>query len=441
MILQHFSLNGLVRNTVLVAIFRASGLCFTFIFNVIVARQLGADGAGVYFLSLAIVSIFSVLGRLGLDNAMLKLIAKYATENSWGNVSIIFKYGLYAAGICSTILGVVLFIYSDFISTVIFRKDELSLSLKVFAFAVVFYSGMRLVAESLRGLNRSTASIITSDVILPFCAIILIFPASQIGGATGAGLAYVFSTIIAFLVGCSFWLKFFKGQQGEVLGRPRQELYASSKPLFLMSIMTRAIQPWVPLLLLGFWSSAEETGIYGVVLRLSMLTQFLTVALNISVAPKIVALHVRKDVEGIGILTRKTAFLVTLASCPVYFIMTYFGADVLRIFGEDFSEGHLILVVAVVGQVSNSLTGSVGYVLIMTGHEKDIRNLSVVSTILLIAFCTMLIPLYGALGAAIASGVAFLIRNVLLVIYAYRRLGINTLPIPLNLTHFASGTK
>ncbi len=38
--------------------------------NVLLARLLGAEGAGVYYLALTVTSIAAVVGRIGLDNAL-----------------------------------------------------------------------------------------------------------------------------------------------------------------------------------------------------------------------------------------------------------------------------------------------------------------------------------------------------------------------------------
>lgn len=50
-----------------------AGLAFTF--NVLLARLLGAEGAGVYFLALSVITVAVVFGRLGLDKTVLRLIS------------------------------------------------------------------------------------------------------------------------------------------------------------------------------------------------------------------------------------------------------------------------------------------------------------------------------------------------------------------------------
>lgn len=51
----------------------------TFALNVVVARALGAEGAGLFFLALTVVTIAAILGQLGLDAAVVRFVAAVAT--------------------------------------------------------------------------------------------------------------------------------------------------------------------------------------------------------------------------------------------------------------------------------------------------------------------------------------------------------------------------
>ncbi|GJM17455.1 MAG: hypothetical protein DHS20C13_27820 [Thermodesulfobacteriota bacterium] len=46
-----------------------------FILNVVLARLLGAEGSSVFYLAFTIVLTSAVLGRVGMENSMVKFIA------------------------------------------------------------------------------------------------------------------------------------------------------------------------------------------------------------------------------------------------------------------------------------------------------------------------------------------------------------------------------
>ncbi len=77
-----------------------------------------------------------------------------------------------------------------------------------------------------------------------------------------------------------------------------------------------------------------------------------------------------------------------------------------------------------VGQFVNVAAGSVGLILIMTGHEDDTFKGLVVATIANVILNALLIPIWGLEGAAAANAVSMIIWNILLGIRVHRRLGI-----------------
>jgi len=60
---------------------------------------------------------------------------------------------------------------------------------------------------------------------------------------------------------------------------------------------------------------------------------------------------------------------IAAALIPVL-ICTLFPVFVLNFFGEEFVAAAPLLVVLSLGQLINVATGSVGFLLLMSGHEK-----------------------------------------------------------------------
>lgn len=76
---QHDVLNILL-DTGTVFARRMAGRIAGFVFSLVLARGLGADGAEIYFLAVAIVHLASIVGRLGLDNVMVRFAAASAVR-------------------------------------------------------------------------------------------------------------------------------------------------------------------------------------------------------------------------------------------------------------------------------------------------------------------------------------------------------------------------
>ena len=83
-----------VRGTATAFTLKALGTGLSFGFNIILARLLGAKGAGVYYLALTVTTIASVVGRMGLDNTLLRFTAANAEQKDWDKVAGIYRMGI-----------------------------------------------------------------------------------------------------------------------------------------------------------------------------------------------------------------------------------------------------------------------------------------------------------------------------------------------------------
>uniref|UniRef100_UPI003917263A polysaccharide biosynthesis C-terminal domain-containing protein n=1 Tax=Tamilnaduibacter salinus TaxID=1484056 RepID=UPI003917263A len=89
----------------------------------------------------------------------------------------------------------------------------------------------------------------------------------------------------------------------------------------------------------------------------------------------------------------------------------------------------LFLIVLAGGQFVNVVSGSVGYLLTMTGHERELRLNMLVGAITCLTLSLLLIPKYEILGGAIATSISIALQNLLGVFQVNRLLGFNTLAI------------
>ena len=76
---------------------RVAGAILAFALTVTMARLLGAEGTGLYYLALSIVSFAVILSRLGLDNVLLRFAAAYAEQDRWPEVLGVYRSGTWLA--------------------------------------------------------------------------------------------------------------------------------------------------------------------------------------------------------------------------------------------------------------------------------------------------------------------------------------------------------
>jgi O-antigen/teichoic acid export membrane protein len=145
-------------------------------------------------------------------------------------------------------------------------------------------------------------------------------------------------------------------------------------------------------------------------------------------APHFARLHAQNDTARLQRLVTMSTRAILLFSVPVVLVIGVFGETLLEVvFGAEYRRGYETLTVLAIGQLANAATGSVAVLLNMTGFERDTAKGFSVSALLNIALNLALIPLFGMMGAALASAISTTLWNGVLVWLVYRRLGIVSL--------------
>jgi len=132
------------------------------------------------------------------------------------------------------------------------------------------------------------------------------------------------------------------------------------------------------------------------------------------------------DLERVA---RLSSLLMILATLPLLVIFLAAPETVMGLFGVEFREAAGILRILAIGQLVNVATGSIGFILLMTGLEKSFQNIMLIFVVLNVLLNILLVPPLGIAGAAIASALSVAGQNVAAVVVGKRKLGVNVLPI------------
>ncbi|POP51491.1 hypothetical protein C0068_16770 [Zhongshania marina] len=393
-----------------------SGFAATFF----IARHLGASESGYYFLAFSIVTVISAFSNAGLENTVLRFTGS-APDLA---VNTVLKSLLLILAL-SSFSALVLYFGAPYFSAVFFSKPELAPVLKFMSLGVIGLSTLTISAMALQGLRRVSASIFVLNIAVNLLLILSLYVfvemsaaelaktyavSSFVVGAVGFGLFYVFRPRIAKLA--ISW----------------RELFASCGPLWIVVIMSQMVQ-WSGQFMAGAYVSSEALAQLAVAQRTAMLSSFILIAVNLVVAPRFAKLYRDNDMAQLERLAIKSVKLISLFALPVIGVMLVFPSFLMSLFGSEFKEGAALLQILAVGQFINAMTGSVGFLLMMSGHERDMRNVTLISGSLALLLTWFLTAQFNIVGAAIGTAIAVATQNLLAVYFVKKRLGFNTLAI------------
>ena len=405
----------------------AAGVAFAL--NVVIARMLGPKGAGVYFLAVTLVTIASTLGRAGMDNTLVRFVAAGAAEADWGKVKGVYCTAIITALGASGALTLGVFVSAPWIAAQLFSDADLAGPLRWMSLGIVPVSLFTLHSSALKGLKRIAESMFVLSILAPFLALLGAVLLVRFMGINGAVWSYVAGAIVTMVVGEWRW-HICAPQLRELKWRfASRDLFSSSMPLFWASVF-QLVMSWSSTIFLGVFASTEQVGIYNAANRTSLLTNFVLIAVNSIAAPKIAALYWQGELEMLGRLVRNSTKIMTAIAFVPLMIFVFAPKVVMGIFGPQFIKGAAVLTILGLGQFINVATGSVGFLLTMTGHERIWRNIFGFSATLNVVLNILLIPRLGIYGAAIATAISLSLQMLIAVVLVRWKMGILTLPIP-----------
>lgn len=426
----------LLKGSVQTFILKIIGLALSYILIILITRNLGARGVGIYALSLAIAGVSYALGKLGVDNAILRFTAEFSAKNNYSLVKEIYLLSLKLLLPFGIILSVLMFLLSSFLSKSVFHKEHLSLSLRVVSlsiFPTILYS---LNSEALRGLKRiKEYSFIQSVACYLFSIIILFIFLSFSSHVLLPVFAYTISVFFVMVISFCLWINALRPKLTAVTHDNfyLRDLLSVSFPMFITSF-SALIMGWADIIILGLFRPETDVGIYNVALRVALLPSFALIAVNSIAGPKFAEHHGKNDIESVKKMAQQSTKLIFVSSLPIIIILLAFPGYVLSLFGNDFISGKYVLIIVVIGQLVNCSCGSVALFLNMTGRQVFVRNVVSIATCLNIVLNLALIPRYGIHGAAFATMVSTIFWNVVLMIYIHKIFDFWTIYVPLMLT-------
>jgi len=405
---------------------RALGAAAGLAYSILLARLLGAEGSGLYYLAFTVVSIGTVIGRLGLDNALLRFTSIHADAKEWERVRAVGRLGLRLAAITSLVVTVLVILLAPLISTRVFRELELSRPLILMALSIAPLALLNLNAEILKGLKRVREAMIIQGVSLPLVAGLFLLILAGPFGLSGAVTGYTLATIVVCAASFVVMTNRIPADEQPRGSFERRKLLSTSWPLLVVAVMNLVIG-LTDTVMLGIFMDSEAVGVYGVALRVTRLSSLVLVAVNSVVASEFSALWDAKKQANLSRLARLTTLGMTAVSILIFIVFSSFPQFIMGIFGPEFTQGSRTLVILALGQLITLGTGPVAILLMMTGHEKFHRDTVLASALINVILNAVLIPLYGIEGAAIATAISLSVKNIVAVLFVRAKLGIKVL--------------
>ena len=396
--------------------------------GVVLARALGATRYGVYAYAFAWLELLKVPATLGLPILVTRTVAVCHASNDWGRMrGLLVRANQAVLGI-----SLVLMLLAGGAGWVLVDRVQhpgilATLWLALLLLPLSGLAGLR--SACLCGLQWVVLGQVPDAVIRPVAFLILLGGAWLLGAGLTSELAMtlqVAAVAVAFSSGAVLLLGRLPPPVKQAVPVFDTRVWARAALPFLFAHGLALVNGQTDLIMLGWFTSAADVGIYRVVSLGAGFVAF-PIAVSLSVlGPYVARLHAEGKAAQLQVIITLSARATLVLALPVAAAILLFGNNILlHVFGPEYQPGGTALIILAVAQLFHAGVGMAGVTLDMTGHQNDTAKGFAVAAVLNVVLNAFLIPLWGIEGAAIATAVSLATWTVLLALLVARRLGLD----------------
>lgn len=386
---------------------------------------------GIYSLCFSIISLVASVFTFGLDDAMVRYIAIYRAKRQ---VHLIRRLTMF----CTALAGATSIVGAF---GVIWLAPRIAHAITAPAYAPSVTTYLMLMAPlipltvmqmiwlgGLQGFKDFKRRVLAQRIIVPLMimamlVITLIFFKHNV-------LAVIVVTIISTVISALFNLHFLFRRINQMQSlQPIQsalpaksgsnaykvrEWLGFSIPNFLTNIVDIVLDAIDTLLLGYFHIGPIGIGHYSAAIKISGFIAMPLTSLNAMFSPTIAELHSQGEHKKLEAMFKVVTQWAITFSMPIFCVSALFSFGLLELLsGKNFVAAWPLLIVFGIGAMANAATGSVGFMLLMTGHQKISFLNSLIAIVINLTLGIILTPRYGVMGTAISTGLATATVNLM----------------------------
>lgn len=393
--------------------------------QVFLARSLGLEHFGVYSYVLTWIVVGAAVSRMGIDTMVLRFVAAYQGREEWALLRLVLQTAtrlVLITGLVGALLVVAIaFLLRDSLSVAMFD------SLVVSSGLLLVLSVFSVRQAALRALGQVVAAVAAEFILIPLGLIVLtaayVVAASQpLTAATALG----FHTGAALIALAVLAVRVRRGVAGlpasdRDVERRMGEWLGLALPSALMASFAY-LNAQTDLLMIGTLLGPSEVGLYTAAVRLSSLVLWGLFAVTAVVTPVFARLHARNEYDQLRQKAAESGAAIAIITIPLALAVTVLGPSLLWLFGGQFQVAYPALAVLVLAFSVNAFSGPVGFLMTMTGHQREAAIIIVFGAIANVILNLSLIPRLGLIGAAMATGISNVLWNGALIVRTRKHL-------------------
>lgn len=409
----------------------AVSMALSLVLVVLVAREYGAAGSGVFFSAVAIFTIVGTMVKLGSETGLVFSISRFRARERWGDVVPTIHLALWPVLGLSVLVAGALLVGAGLVpgggdGTPDGDVADVLRGLLPFLPA---YVAVQVLTGATRGYGTMTPTVRDVSILRPGLQAALM--AVVVAGGRGlAALAVAWGLPLA-LTSITAAVSLVRLVRADPAGGPpstglRREFWAyASVRGFAQTLQTT--QDRIGVVVVGAVAGPATAGVFVVVARLIGALNLVIYAVGQAMNPEISGLLARHDRAGAERMVQRITAWTMLLVWPAAVLLITHGDVILSLFGPEFTAGSGALELLALAMIVCTAFCHLDNVLLMGGRARlSLINVGA-SLALMVVLYAVLTPRYALMGAAWAWALGLLAYNLGPWPYVRRSLGIRGL--------------
>ncbi len=409
----------IARNTFWSALSTFGGLLIGVVTNIVLARVLGASMLGQYNYWLWLIGLLALVASPGLPQAMTKFGAEYLGQGERQTASAIFARLLRVELLLSAIVGGLVLVYAWAVPS----TDAAALTLVAFSVLLVttevFFQAAAKASLDFRIFSQASllggllyAAVAITVVSLGFGIYALLF-------------VYIARRVVTIvLIGWKLPVHFSVrgalqfGIPPELLRR----ILRYCRDIVLIFVTSTIPYERLGIFFLSRFATDVDIAFYSQSFDLAVKSMAIPAIFTATLLPTFSSLQGQNDRERIDRVYLSSNRLAAAIAMPIGLGGAAVASAVALLYGPEFLSMAPILAVFFVGNIAGSIA-SVSVAMLYSMEEQNyIVRLNAVMAVFNIVLSLLLVPSFGATGAALATSGCHTVSSVLSIAHAARRL-------------------
>ncbi|MBD3386061.1 oligosaccharide flippase family protein [candidate division KSB1 bacterium] len=409
-----------IRGSTLLLMGRILSVGMNFISQILLVRYLSKADYGAWAYALSVVSFFQVISSFGFKNAISRYLPYYSERKEYPKMFGLLLLVAATIALLSTMVITLIFLFPSLPQKLVSQSDFPVLIVTILIFAVPIESFDRALMALFASLDKPLAIfwrkyLLSPALKLTLVLIVIYFQKNLYFLSYG----YIIVGMTGLALYSALLIRLLKTQSAQTphsfrsLQFPVRELYGFSIPLFTTEMMAMLLLT-ADTFFLGYFHGTETLATYRVILPLAQLNTMIKMTFSLLFMPAVARLWAKGNHQAMNQLYWQTAQWLALLSFPL-FALTFASAENLTslFYGERYQGSWLYLQILAAAYFFDISLGFNALTLKVTGRIRYIVAINIIAVTANIILNILLIPEWGALGAAIATALSVMIHALL----------------------------